>query len=87
MRNGVHSAEHQEVPLYKRDYYAWVRSQVDLLRRREFDSLDNGNVAEELDDLGKSVRRELESRLERILAHLLKWSYQPERRSPSISVP
>ena len=70
-------------PLYESDYYAWVRDQVQALRAGRLSELDGENVAEELEDLGKAVRRELQSRLELILSHLLKWAYQPDRRSSS----
>jgi len=70
-------------PLYEADYYAWIRDQVHALRAGRLSDLDGENVAEELEDLGKAVRRELQSRLELILSHLLKWAYQPDRRSSS----
>jgi Domain of unknown function DUF29 len=70
-------------PLYETDYYAWVQEQVRALRAGRPADLDGENVAEELEDLGKTVRRELQSRLELVLSHLLKWAYQPEKRSPS----
>jgi hypothetical protein len=56
---------------------------VPALRNGEAAGLDHENVAEELDDLARSVRRELQSGLELILAHMLKWTYQPAKRSPS----
>lgn len=69
--------------LYEADYYAWVHDQVRALRAGRTVDLDGENLAEELEDLGKSIRRELQSRLELVLSHLLKWAYQAERRSPS----
>ncbi len=53
------------------------------LRARHFETIDWEAVAEELEDMGRSEIRELESRLEVLLAHLLKWRFQPERRSSS----
>ena len=44
------------------------------------------NIAEEIEDVGKSEQRELESRMAVLLAHLLKWQYQPERRGVSWAV-
>ncbi len=69
--------------LYEADYYAWVSEQVHALRAGRIADLDGENVAEELEDLGKTIRRELQSRLELVLSHLLKWTYQAERRGPS----
>lgn len=62
--------------LYKNDYAAWARHNAELLRARRFEELDIGHLLEELSDMGKSERHELESRLLVLLAHLLKWDYQ-----------
>jgi hypothetical protein len=82
MRGSRNIAQTSE-SLYEADYYAWIEEQVRALRMGHLENLDGENVAEELEDLGKSVRRELQSRLELILSHLLKFKYQPEKRSPS----
>jgi hypothetical protein len=68
---------------YDRDFYAWIQTQVQALRERRFDALDLENLAEEVEDVGKGLQRELRNRLEVILVHLLKWQYQPSRRSAS----
>ena len=68
---------------YDRDFYAWIQTQVQALRERRFDALDLENLAEEVEDVGKGLRRELRSRIGVILVHLLKWQYQPDRRSDS----
>ena len=73
----------QQQPLYETDYYAWLEEQIRFLREGHPERVDAENVAEELDDLGKNVRRELQSRLEVILAHMLKMVYQPEKRTSS----
>lgn len=69
--------------LYERDFYAWAMRNAGLIRQGRLAEVDLGNVAEELESMGRSERRELESRLEALLMHLLKWRYQPERRSRS----
>jgi hypothetical protein len=56
-------------PLYETDYYAWVQEQVRALRAGRPADLDVENVAEELEDLGKTIRRELQSRMELVLTH------------------
>lgn len=67
--------------LYDRDFLAWTEQQATLLRASRLDQLDRDNLAEELDTMGRSEWGELESRLEVLLMHMLKWDYQPARRS------
>jgi hypothetical protein len=73
----------QSKNLYERDYYRWLTATVELLRSGRLHELDIENLVEELDDLGRSERRALESNLRVLLMHLLKWEYQPEKRSGS----
>ena len=61
--------------LYGGDYYAWVQDQVRALRDHRTEAVDWENVAEELDDLGKSVTWSVESHLETLIGHLLKLTY------------
>ena len=68
---------------YDTDVVAWAVRQAQLLRERRFEELDIENIAEEIEDVGKSEQRELASRMAVLLAHLLKWQYQPERRGKS----
>ncbi len=86
-RNAMPSAAAGEGPasLYDRDYYTWTLEQARALREQRTSGLDWANLAEEVEDLGKSERRELQNRLEVLLAHLLKWQFQPKRRSRSWS--
>jgi hypothetical protein len=70
-------------PLYETDFYAWSEEQARAIREGRFEDLDIENVAEEIESLGKTERRELQSRLEVILLHLLKWAYQSKKRSRS----
>jgi hypothetical protein len=72
--------------LYEHDYYTWTGAQAQALRERKGSGLDWDNLAEEVEDLGKAERHRLESPLESLLMHLLKWAYQPERRSRSKSI-
>jgi Domain of unknown function DUF29 len=69
--------------LYETDFYAWSQQQAQLLEQRDFAHLDFTNLIEEIEDMGKNRQRELSSRLQVLLAHLLKWQYQPAKRSPS----
>ena len=68
---------------YERDFYAWTQDQATLLRSHEFARLDIANLSEEIEAMGRSERRQLTARLEILLIHLLKWQFQPGRRSRS----
>lgn len=68
---------------YESDFYSWTKEQADALKRRSANELDWDRLAEELTSLGISEEKELGSRYVVLLAHLLKWIYQPERRSRS----
>jgi hypothetical protein len=69
--------------LYQRDWYAWTQTSAELLRQGRWHELDAVHIAEELESMGKSEQRALENRLTALLAHLLKWQYQPGRRGKS----
>jgi len=69
--------------LYEQDFYGWLQNQADVLRAGDFASLDLDNLIEEIDSMGKSHKRALESRLEKLLMHLLKWHFQPLLKSLS----
>jgi hypothetical protein len=69
--------------LYERDYYEWTVRNAELLRSGRVNEADLANIAEELESMGSSQRRELLSRLNLLITHLLKWQVQPERRSNS----
>ncbi|MFN7716096.1 MAG: DUF29 domain-containing protein [Pseudanabaenaceae cyanobacterium] len=66
---------------YEQDFYAWTQEQANLLRSGQWQLIDIQNLAEEIEDMGRAEKRELESRLEVLLMHLLKWQFQPGLRS------
>jgi hypothetical protein len=68
---------------YEKDVVAWANEQAALLRAGKLASIDIEHIAEEIEDVGKSEQRELASRMAILLAHLLKWQSQPERRGAS----
>jgi hypothetical protein len=68
---------------YETDFYGWANEQAALLRSGRLSEADIANIAEEIESLGKSEKRELVSRLTVLLMHLLKWKYQPLGRSSS----
>jgi Domain of unknown function DUF29 len=71
---------------YDTDIVAWANEQAALLRAGRFSELDIEHISDEVEDVGKSEKRELQRRMTVLLAHLLKWEYQPERRSTSWEV-
>jgi hypothetical protein len=70
-----------EPGLYERDFYEWSQEMARALREGRFGDLDIENVAEEIESLGRSDKREIRNRLGVLLVHLLKWRFQPEARS------
>ena len=69
--------------LHDRDFYTWTQQQAALLRAGRLAELDVANLLEEVEDMGRSEKRELLNRLAVLLAHLLKWRYQSQRRGRS----
>lgn len=71
--------------LYERDFYSWTQKQANLIREGRLAELDLNNILEELESMGRSDYRALQSRLTVLFMHLLKWKFQPERRKKSSS--
>ncbi len=69
--------------LYEQDFYGWTQQQAKLLREGTLNQLDLVNLAEEIESLGKQQRQELRNRFGILLGHLLKWQFQPNKRSKS----
>jgi hypothetical protein len=68
---------------YKADFNLWIEQTTQLLRSHSWHEIDVEHLIEEVEGLGKSERRSIASQLTRLLLHLLKWQYQPQRRSDS----
>ena len=68
---------------YDCDLILWAQDTAQLLREQRWDAIDWEHLIEEIEDLGKSERSAIGSQMERILIHLLKWQYQPQRCSDS----
>ncbi|KAA6187328.1 DUF29 domain-containing protein [Thiohalocapsa marina] len=68
---------------YDGDFYAWTLQTAQRLRSGCLDGVDLAQVAEEIEDMGKSDRRALESHLKVLMLHLLKWRHQPSHRGIS----
>jgi len=69
--------------LYDQDYYLWLKNTQEQLAMGDFSALDIANLVEELADMGKSEKRAVESNLTILIMHLLKYKYQPQKRSNS----
>ena len=69
--------------LYDRDYHLWLEKTVQILQDRNFKDLDIFNLIEEIKDMGISEKKAIKSNLKILLWHLLKYKYQPEKRSRS----
>jgi hypothetical protein len=69
--------------LYEQDFYLWTQITAKQLKENKFNEIDIKNLIEEIESIGRSEKRELKSRLIVLLMHLLKWHYQPEKRSES----
>lgn len=69
--------------LYEQDYYLWLETTAKILREGQVSLLDTANLLEEIEDMGRSEKRAVYSNLKILLMHLLKYRYQPEKRSNS----
>lgn len=69
--------------LYEKDVVRWAQEQARLLREGDFGRLDIEHIADEIEDVGKAEQREFASRMAALLAHLLKWRFQPQLRTKS----
>ncbi|HEY9895025.1 MAG TPA: DUF29 domain-containing protein [Candidatus Sericytochromatia bacterium] len=69
--------------LYETDFLQWIETTVAQLKAQDYANIDWENLIDEIETMGRSERRSLKSNLVVVLMHLLKWQYQPERRSSS----
>jgi len=68
---------------YETDFFAWTQETAAMLRARRFSDVDAEHAADEVEDMGKRDLKELNSRMQVLLTHLLKWQLQRELRSRS----
>ena len=71
------------IPKHDEDFYGWAMGEASLLRQRKWDELDIEHLAEELESMGASEKRELVSRMAQLIFHLLKWQLQAHLRCRS----
>lgn len=69
--------------LYETDFVEWIDKTAELLKQGKFSELDLENLIEEVESLGRHEKNALRSNLRILLMHLLKWQYQPSKRSNS----
>ena len=72
--------------LYEKDETAWLDATSRLIREGQLSALDYENLASYLEDMAKRDRREVESRLRTLIAHVLKWVHQPSHQGKSWKV-
>ena len=68
---------------YDSDFYAWANEQAALLRAGRLGQADIEHIAQEIESMGRTEKRELVSRLRVLLRHLLNWRFQPTGRGSS----
>lgn len=71
---------------YEKDFYAWANEQAEALRSGDIGALDIGNLATELESLGKGECRLLEQRLEALAKLLLSWRYHKVERGRALTM-
>ncbi len=69
--------------IYEKDFNQWLEITANLLKENKFNELDLENLIIEIEAMGKNNQRELASRLIILIMHLLKWKYQPKKKSRS----
>ena len=83
MTHSLSTTTNQLFILYEQDYYLWLETTAKLLREGQLSALDVANLLEEIEDMGRSEKQAVYSNLKILLMHLLKYGYQPEKRSNS----
>lgn len=77
------SSDTNIVDLYNHDYYLWLVHTAQLIKEGKFLEIDANNLIEEIEDMGRSEKRAVKSNLIILLLHLLKYKYQPAKRTNS----
>jgi hypothetical protein len=70
-------------PKYENDFYHWAMTNAALLKQKKFDEVDMENIIEEIEAMGRSEKNQMVNRLSILIAHLLKWQFQPDFRGRS----
>lgn len=83
MSTQLQSTKINQNNLYDTDFYLWIETTTKQLREKQFNQLDLANLIQEIEDMGKQAKHALKSNLVVVLMHLLKYQYQPEKRTRS----
>jgi hypothetical protein len=67
--------------LYNHDFNLWIQKTVSDLKNKDMKAIDWSNLIDEIEGMGKSERRALQSYLERLIEHLLKLKYWEAERN------
>jgi hypothetical protein len=65
---------------YEQDFYVWIQHNIALLKQGKLNEIDIEILIDELEGMAKRDKRELTSRLMILIAHLLKWQFQPNKQ-------
>jgi hypothetical protein len=69
-------------PDYETDFAVWAEHQARMVQVGMWEALDQEHLVEELEALSRSEHSELESRLEVLITHLLKWQFDVASLNP-----
>ena len=69
--------------LYDTDFNLWIEKTIDQLKSGNLQDLDRENLIDEIESMGSRDKREIKSRLIVLLMHLLKYKYQPQKKTRS----
>ncbi len=83
MKTQLNQQQNTITNLYEQDYHLWLKITAKLLKNRQLEKLDYDNLIEEIEAMGRSEKRAIESNLIVLLMHLLKYQYQPEKQTNS----
>jgi hypothetical protein len=83
MKPTISKKPDRQARLYHTDETAWLELCANLIQKRRYLELDYDNLKEYLRDMAERDKREVRSRLLQLMLHLLKWQYQPKRRTHS----
>ena len=66
--------------LHEADFNLWVEEMKVKIKNRDIETMDWDNLLDEIDDMGKSEKRSLDSYLQRLVEHILKLKYWTEEK-------
>lgn len=72
-------------PEHDKDFYGWAMQNASLLKQGRFSEADMDSIIEELEEMGGNNESQLINRLGVLIAHLMKWQFQPDLQGNSWS--